>query len=182
MRAAHSGLPLLCFLSAGVDATAKPTTVNGSSLTLLFQNSLNHTENAVSPGGFIVISDVTGQSALAACRSLSEIPAIVRSLSATASQDLVDLLRFQASSGTQNFWIGDESNNSKALGFCQTVQVANNGLRFAAAPCSSRLPAVCTQSAPFSNANTRDTSAQFQIAVNSRGKRFTGWELRTDCV
>ncbi|KAF4571495.1 type-B carboxylesterase/lipase family protein [Pleurotus pulmonarius] len=175
MRAGHSGLPLLCFLSAGVAATAKPTTVNGPSLTLLFQNSLNHTENAVSPGGFIVISDVAGQSAATACQSLSETPALVRSLSATASQDLLDLLRFQASSGAQKFWIGDESNNSKALGFCQTVQVTNNGLRFAAAPCSSRLPAVCTQSAPFSNANSRDTSAQFQIVVNSRGKRFTGY-------
>lgn len=182
MRAVHFGLPVLCFLFAGVHVAAKPATVNGPSLTLLFQNSLNHTENAASPGGFIVISDVTGQSAAAACQSLSETPAIVQSLSATSSQDLVDLLRFQANSGSQKFWIGDESNNSKALGFCQTVQVTSNGLRFAAVSCSSRLPVVCTQSAPFSNANTRDTSARFQIAVNSRGKQFTGWELTTHRV
>ncbi|KAG5220135.1 alpha/beta-hydrolase [Salix suchowensis] len=142
MRAVHSGLPLLCLLSAGVDAAVKPATVNGPSLTLLFQNSLNHTENALFPGGFIVISDVTGHSAAAACHSLSENPAVARSLSAMASQDLVDLLRFQGGT-SQGFWIDDESNDSKALGFCHTVEVTNNGLRFAAAPCSSRLPAVC---------------------------------------
>lgn len=141
-------------------------------LTLLFQNSLNFTQNALLHPGLILASGhAPFTEAEAVCDSLSESLADFSSLSPGVKSDFQNLLNYQAHIGTfsseQLLWVKQSES-----AICEAVKAKN--LAVVQTSCAATLPVLCTQSAPYSNAAIRDTSLKFQISVNSLGRTFVG--------
>ena len=151
------------------------TSALASPVTLLFQNSLDYTRNAVSHPGFLLSSTPASFfSAIVICAGLSESLITIPSLNPSTKIDLQHLLNFQIHIGAlgvnSTLWISQAS-HAGALR-CQAVKAAN--LAFVRTPCNTQLPTLCTNSAPYSNSSSRDTSARWRSSVTSRGRTFTG--------
>lgn len=153
-------------------------------LTLLFQNSLNFTQNALShPGLILASSHASLVEAQAICGSLSESIADFSSLSPDVTSDFQNLLDYQVHIGTfgseQLLWV-KQSNPAT----CEAVRA--NDLAIIRTSCTATLPVLCTQSAPYSNSELQDASPRFQSSVNSQGRTFVGsvyqWSLVLLCV
>jgi hypothetical protein len=69
---------------------------------------------------------------------------------------------------TQYFWISKDASNGSCKAVDASGQVHDVG-------CSSRYPALCSQSAPVSNATWADKSSQFQIVQKVGKQRITGF-------
>jgi carboxylesterase type B len=67
----------------------------------------------------------------------------------------------------QPFWVASGKGQE-----CRSIDVRG---KTQLTPCSSKLPALCTQSAPVSNATFADTSAQFQVAQKVGKQTLTGY-------
>jgi carboxylesterase type B len=78
---------------------------------------------------------------------------------------------------SQLFWIGSTEKGCK----CQTVNVRG---KISEAKCNTKLPTLCTQSAPVSNPALDDTSAKFQVMQKIGKQWMTGvrdhfvWKFR----
>lgn len=74
-------------------------------------------------------------------------------------------------SANQQYWIAPSSTTPRAID--------GHGRIWDSSTLSphSRLPALCTQSAPFSNSSTQDASAQWQVTVHSNKEYITGYAV-----
>jgi carboxylesterase type B len=90
--------------------------------------------------------------------------------SKTASiQANLDYLKYQGKIGNSSLWVAPSGDKPQAIGLSGSL---------AAADSSQRLPVLCTQSAPFSNGTTEDTSEKWQVSVHSNNEDYTGFRDR----
>lgn len=117
---------------------------------------------------------MTFDEAVAKCNSLNE-NLINIDAAPKFSEDLTSLLSYvdyrkEYPSG-QAFWIGDKNPRQP-----RTVQLINGKLAQDSVSFGNlvKLPALCSQSAPFRPASDSDNSPDWQVSVSSLSKSFTG--------
>lgn len=144
-------------------------------LNLLFQNSLNWTENSISHPGLLLSSTPSPLlAAEEACSSLSEELATISSSHASFQQ----LLDYQIYDGAlkddQLLWIHQSSDKRSHSEKCTAVK-ANNLAETVQEDCSAKLPALCSNSAPYSNSTLADSSSRWHVSVSSEGRSYIGY-------
>lgn len=100
-----------------------------------------------------------------ACQSLGESLWASQSKVSTIQNDLDYLVYEHKSSRSQQYWI------APIRGVPSTIN-ADGEIRESSP--SKRLPVLCTQSAPYSTADTKDTNATWQISIQSNNEHITG--------
>lgn len=163
-------LPLLYFAAfiVGVAAVPSPQTLD-SSLTLLIDNDLQDTNGSASSSGLLLLEARSLKDAGEACKAVGEqlwSPELkIRNI-----QSNLNYLRHIASDlSLSKFWIASEN---------QITQAVDTNGRISQANPDTKLPVICTQSAPFSNGTSQDTSERWQIAVKSNNETLTGFRDR----
>lgn len=176
-------IPTLAFLAAF------PTVCGavGLPLTLLFQNSLNWTQSAISHPGLLLSSTPTTLiSAQDVCDSLSENLVDISDSSEAVRADYQQLLDFQiylgALSENDLLWVGQPASQwveqpaPQSVGdlILQCTALEAKSLALVSTSCSAELPVLCTNSAPYSNSTVNDTSSSWWLSVESLNRTFTG--------
>ena len=156
-------------------------------LTLLFQNSLNWTQSAISHPGLLLSSTPTTLiSAQDACDSLSEKLIDISDSSEAVRADYQQLLDFQiyidALSESDLLWVGQPTSQwveqpapqrvGESTSQCTALEAKS--LTLVSTSCSAELPALCTNSALYSNSTANDTSSSWRVSVESLDRTFTG--------
>lgn len=117
---------------------------------------------------------MTFDGALAKCNSLNEDLVDIHA-APKFSEDLTSLLSYLEFRDTypagQAFWIGGQSPRKP-----QIVQLINGKLVQSSTLFGNlaKLPALCSQSAPFRPASDSDKNPDWQLSVSSASKTFTG--------
>lgn len=105
------------------------------------------------------------QKALETCYSLGETLWSYQAGVSEIQNDL-DYLIFQGKySKSQKYWIAPVHNMPSTINANGKVQKAS---------ANTHLPALCTQSAPYSNSDSQDTSSRWQVSVRSNNEDLTG--------
>ncbi|KAF8303271.1 alpha/beta-hydrolase [Clavulina sp. PMI_390] len=173
-------LTSLALIAAAAAGSGFCAAVTSSSVSLLFQNSLNWTSNQIEhPSLLLLEAPVTQAAASSACASLSEQLVDLSSIDASSHSDFQDSLKYQIYLGTVSsssyVWVATPSSGShqSSSSLCTAAQAGS--LKTAQVSCSQKLPALCTNSAPYSISTDSDNSAKWQISTQSQGKTFTGY-------
>ncbi|KAJ5551589.1 hypothetical protein N7461_006287 [Penicillium sp. DV-2018c] len=162
----NCGLVFLCLAIAAKAVSPKSL---DSDVSIVIHNDLLETESPLANSGVIVLDARTWHEASASCEKLGE------SLWDNASggqgiRNNLDYLVYQGKySHGQRFWT---ASNRRRLSTIDT-----NG-RIHRPSAHERLPVICTQHAPYSNMTFQDTSAQWQVTVNSNNEYITGFRDR----
>lgn len=157
----------LAIIGFAAGAAAPSPASLGSSLTFLYQNDLDWTK-APEHKGAILLKAQTHAQAVASCDALGET--LLVPSGAHFSSDIRAQLAFLAFKkqfpAGQQFWV------SAAGKACRSIDAL--GLVLPSA-CSRKLPALCSQSAPFRSTDNQDTSERFHTTVTSGGRAFIGY-------
>lgn len=174
-------IALLGALIGGLGVQADPlinlvatTTFVGSGIRFLYQNDLDWTRADSpnrQPGYLLLTTPSTADEAATKCQSLGETLVASTASSDAGLQAQMNYLAFDGSyfSG-QSFWVADRN----AL----TASSADNGaasLKVSKPSSDTKLPALCTQSAPWRAANSTDTSSRCRVTTQSNGVKYTGY-------
>lgn len=180
MHGRHSMFSILLtavlFNTAHCVSSSAVSLTHSSSLTLLFQNSLNWTQNSILHQGLLLSSSLVPEAtAQQACATLSEDLADTGSESASVLSDYQNLLNFQthirALHEDQLLWVHRHTSNSH---LCTAVRAGDVAVSVRVS-CSTLLPALCTNSAPYNVFGEADTSVRWRTSVTSgQGRTFTG--------
>ncbi|KAI7773333.1 crystal protein [Diaporthe eres] len=120
--------------------------------------------------GVIVLSSRSYQDAVLGCQALSE-DLWSPELGTASNQSNLDYLVFEGKAEKDSsFWIAAQSNQTRALSASGNVTTAEPG---------QELSVLCTQSAPFANSTSSDTSAKWQVSVQSNNEELVGFRDRT---
>ncbi|KAH0281186.1 carboxylesterase family protein-like protein, partial [Aureobasidium melanogenum] len=165
LTAAVACLP---YASAAVIAPSPSALSNSqSSLTLLYQNNLNFTDD-VNHISAILLDPSTAANAATGCAALNET-LISQSTLQAYSQDFVNQLSYI-------IYAGRATQDQKWLiASGQTVEVHNNALKFAKAGPGNVLPVLCTQSSQSNMPSNAVASAASEIKVASSGNTYIGF-------
>jgi hypothetical protein len=164
-------------------ATSIPPSSNsiGSDLQILLHNDLYGNESSRQDAVIVVGTAGTHKQAERACAALSESlwtpPADVK------TADFLDYLSYQTKHGEetrqkretslrpieQRYYVAG-SGFHKA---CKSIDLASGKAR--STDCNTKLPALCTQSAPLSYVNITDMSPRRQTSVSSGKAVYNGW-------
>lgn len=146
----------------------------GSGVRFLYQNDLDwaRANSAARQAGYLILTTpLTAQDAASKCTALNEALAPTSALSDAGLQAQMSYALFERSyAGGQSFWVADR----RAF----VVTAGNDGkaaIALSQTSVETKLPALCTQSAPWNFANHTDTSAQWQVATSSNGVQFNGF-------
>ena len=122
-------------------------------------------ESQSADSGLILLTSRSWESAAVNCATLGE--QLWRPELRTASiQPNLDYLTYEAKySASQQYWIAPAKSGPRAIDGEGHIKAVNPHLD---------LPALCTQSAPFSNSTYQDTSPQWQVGVHSNNEYLTG--------
>lgn len=169
LLASIAAIGISASLAQGV-SLAGPSESVGSSITLLYQNNLNWTDDANHAGYLLLESPLSYADASKACINLGE--QLLSATGAKASQnDLVPQLQYTTYRGDfslgQGFWLADG-----------TVRLGVNALLIApSAAHTGQQPALCTQSSKGTTNGTSIASAENEVSVTSAasGNVFTGY-------
>ncbi|KAJ6044301.1 uncharacterized protein N7446_002496 [Penicillium canescens] len=143
-----------------------PESLN-SDISILIHNDLLETESPLASSGVLILDARPWNEATESCQKLGE------SLWGAYSdfngiQSNLDYLVFQGKyARSQRFW----TSTRKA----STID-ANGHINTASA--NTRLPVLCTQSAPHSNKTFQNTNSQWQVSVHSNNEHLTGFRDR----
>jgi hypothetical protein len=118
-----------------------------------------------SESGVILLEAMSLLKATEICRSLGERLWTTQSGFSTIQQDLEYLVFQRKFSRRQQYWI------APIHGVPSTIDV--NGEIRESFP-SKHLPVLCTQSAPYSTASTKDTNFTWQVTIQSNNEHITG--------
>ncbi|KAI4742692.1 carboxylesterase family protein-like protein [Aureobasidium sp. EXF-12298] len=159
-----------CLPSAFAAVIAPPSSGlsnSQSSLTLLYQNNLNFTDD-VNHISAILLDPSTVANAAAGCAALNET-LISQSALQAHSQDFVNQLSYA-------YYAGRSTQDQKwHIASGQTVEVHNNKLQFAKAGPGNVLPVLCTQSSQSNMPSNAVASASNEIKVASSGNTYVGF-------
>jgi len=122
-------------------------------------------ESPLSDSGILVLEPRTWQEATESCLKLGE--SLWRSgYSSKKIQSDLDYLVYQGKyTQSQRFWTAADHRKPSTIN-------ANGQIKSAST--NEKLPVICTQTAPYSNITFQDTSAKWQVAVNSNNEYLTG--------
>lgn len=121
--------------------------------------------------GVILLTPRSQVSASAACTELGETLWIPESKTANIQLNL-NYLTFCGNSRNQKYWIAPSETAARTIdGEGQIAEAVDSGTHL-------HLPALCTQSAPFSNITTQDDSTRWQVEVHSNNEYLTGQDLQ----
>ncbi|CAD0093555.1 unnamed protein product, partial [Aureobasidium mustum] len=138
-----------------------------SSLTLLYQNNLNFTDD-VNHISAILLDPSTAANAATGCAALNETLLSQSALQAH-SQDFIEQLSYINYAGrcTQD--------QKWHIASGQTVQLHNNVLKFGKAGVGNVLPVLCTQSSQSNMPSNAVASAANEIKIASTGNTYVGF-------
>lgn len=158
------------YFSSALAAPASTPSISNSqtSLTLLYQNNLNFTDD-VNHIGAIELDPSTAANGAVACAAINET-LLSQSAIQAHSSDFLNQLSYIIYAGRatqdQKWHIADG----------QTVQVQQNkGLKFGNAGKGNVLPVLCTQSAQSNTPSNSVATAGNEITVASTGNTFVGF-------
>ncbi|KAF4628794.1 hypothetical protein G7Y89_g9357 [Cudoniella acicularis] len=144
----------------------------GSDLTILISNDILGPQSPSADSGVILLSPRSQVSADSACKVLGET-LWAPELQTASIQSNLDYLTFEGKySADQQYWIASNATAIRAIdgkGHISDYTTFSPGLR---------LPALCTQSAPFSNISVQDDSQRWQVTVHSNNEYITGFRDR----
>lgn len=103
--------------------------------------------------------------ATASCQTLGESLWAVNSNFSNIQHDLDYLVYQHKYTRTQRYWIASVQN---------TPSTINVDGRITHASPDTHLPVLCTQSAPYSTPNSKNTNATWQVGVSSNNEHITG--------
>lgn len=113
----------------------------------------------------ILLSSRSYADAVSGCHALSEELWSPGQDPARIQRNL-DYLVYEGEAGANTqFWIASHDNHTRALSVSGSVSTAQPGLE---------LPALCSQSAPFTNISHTDTSRKWQVSVRSNDEELVG--------
>jgi hypothetical protein len=144
----------------------------GSSITHLFHNNLNWTDDANHDSFLLLNTPLSYEAAHAGCAALGESLVTTSSAQATQSDlgpELSYALYRQGVSSSQKFWLSDGVVTASAQG---------GSLEFSGKPnANTQLPAVCTQSASGTTDTTSVAASKIEINVtsSSNGNTYVGF-------
>lgn len=146
----------------------------GSGVRFLYQNDLDWTRasSASRQTGYLLLTTpVTAADAATKCKAIGETLAPTAASSNSGLKDQLNYILFDKSySSGQSFWVANQN----------TFKVSSNSnggvsVQTAKPNTSTKLPALCTQSAPWNFSNSTDTSSQWRVATQSNGVQFNGY-------
>lgn len=113
----------------------------------------------------IVLSAKSYQDAKSGCQALSE-DLWSPDLGTASIQPNLDYLVYEGrAEKDSSFWVAAQSNQTRALSASGNVTIADP---------EQELSVLCTQSAPFANSTSTDTSAKWQVSVQSNNEELVG--------
>ncbi|KAF9003261.1 Alpha/Beta hydrolase protein [Cyathus striatus] len=155
-------LALAALVALAVQVSSTPSAISiGSDLTFLFQNDLNWPTAAEHAGTVLINSPSNKAQALKSCGQLSE--SLLRTNGTFFHSDMRSLLSYlslETFQPQQQFWLDSGlSSKCSAISLLGGIETVN---------CNARLPAFCSQAAPFRPNTQTDLSPQFQVQVKSK--------------
>ncbi|KAK0621458.1 Alpha/Beta hydrolase protein [Bombardia bombarda] len=151
-----------------------------SGLTILINNDLQGSSSPYSTSGVILLSRRRSHGeAVTACQALGE-QLWSPELNTASIQTNLDYLQYQGRAGNSTtFWIAaaaaaaaaaaSTSSTARAIGVSGVITSVD---------AAQRLPALCTQTAPYSSENVQDTGPTWQVAVEANNQTLTGFRDR----
>jgi hypothetical protein len=137
----------------------------------LISFTLEGTQSTWTEAILILDNTVSNQEAALTCTALHE--SLVDPDNQSSSSRLGTILSQRVQTGSQNstqlYWV------SSANGFCRAINAAGMVVTVS---CYEELPALCTQSAPFSNSIYADNSVNWQTKVQVGNQTITGYRDR----
>jgi hypothetical protein len=116
--------------------------------------------------GVILLTPRSWESAAADCAALGE-RLWGPELKTSSIQSNLDYLTYEGIyRASQQYWISSDRFGARVINEAGCIEPAQHHLD---------LPALCTQSAPFSNSTYQDTSSKWQITVRSNNEYLTGY-------
>ena len=134
--------------------------INGSS------NMIKGPQSPSADSGVILLTSRSGASAAADCATLGEQLWAPELKTASIQPNLNYLTYENQYRASQQYWIASNSRGPRAIDGEGHVTGVSPHLH---------LPALCTNSAPFSNISYQDTSPRWQVTVHSNNEYLTGW-------
>ncbi|KAK4443943.1 Alpha/Beta hydrolase protein, partial [Podospora aff. communis PSN243] len=140
-----------------------------SDLSILISNDLQGKSSPLANSGLILLSPTSYEDALAGCIALGE-QLWSPSSNLSLVQPNLDYLLFQGKiNATARFWVQGIN-----AGF---TAIDSTGKAGQADP-ASLLPALCTQTAPYSSKGVQDTSEKWRVEVKANNQTLTGYRDR----
>jgi len=157
-------------LALSSTALAKPVVSNhGTSLTLIYQNNLNTTDDANHIGAIVLDSMSPGAGA-EACAAIGE-SLLTQAAIESHSDDFLHSLSFLSFAGYQG-----HSQQYQIEGGAVTAGEGARRLDFAQVTGNhKKLPVLCTQSSSANTASTSNATASNQLTISSSGNKYVGF-------
>ena len=169
------------FVASGLLATALASLVTaapsadsvGSDLQILLHNDLYGNESSRNDAAIVLETIQTHEQAQKACESLSE--SLWKPSSNAEDAGFLAYLNYESGSHSggrsrkQLYHVSEKGPH----GSCKSIDPSSGHIQ--PVDCRTKLPALCTQSAPLSFVNNTDTSASKQTTVTSGKAIYTGW-------
>ncbi|KAJ7054109.1 cholinesterase [Mycena amicta] len=160
-------VPLAGLLFTAVYATPSPTTV-GSDLWLVFSNDLNWPTVAAHQSA-VLLREQTHADALIACAKLNE--GLTQTNGSFFSSDISKLLSYVSletgNPQSQQYWVSGSAGHNQE---CPAISLSGDSL----VACTTKLPTLCANSAPYKVSNQTDLSPTWQVQVTSGKFAITG--------
>ncbi|KAF8148877.1 cholinesterase [Crassisporium funariophilum] len=156
-------------------ATAVPSPSSaGSDLTFLFQNDLNWPTAAEHNATILVDSPGTNAQAIKSCKVFNEN--LLTTGGVHFQSDITSLMRYLAFSTSsipgQRYWVSPDATSSLSTpSACKAISL-QDGIQ--PVSCDTQLPTFCSQSAPYRQNTETDSSAQFQVQVQTKKLNIIG--------
>ncbi|KAJ5748399.1 uncharacterized protein N7511_010095 [Penicillium nucicola] len=148
-----------CLLLWALTAKAvSPGSLN-SDISILIHNDLLETQSPLGGSGVLVLDARPWKEAKESCQKLGESLWGAHSMTKDI-QSALDYLVFQGKfSPSHRFWTSTQKSSISALA-------------------NTRLPVLCTQTAPYSNKTYQNTDSKWQVTVHSNNEYLTGFRDR----
>jgi hypothetical protein len=157
-------------LALSATVTAAPVVSNhGTSLTLIYQNNLNTTDDANHIGA-IVLDPMSASAGAAACAAIGE-SLLTRTSIESHSNDFLHSLEYLS-------YAGHQGHNQQYQIQNGAVSVGNDARRLNFARIQGRhnkLPVLCTQSSTGNTATTSNATATDRLTISSNGNTYVGY-------
>ncbi|KAI1467047.1 cholinesterase [Daldinia caldariorum] len=160
-------LPFVVF-AVGAVAAPSPQSLN-SSLTLLIDNDLQGVSSPVSNSGVLLLEARSLKHARETCEAVGEQLWSLEKGTKSIQANLDYLKYSNLDLGLSKFWIASKNQSARAVDIDGHVVQENP---------DTKLPVLCSQSAPFSNVTFQDTGEKWQVIVKSNNESLTGYRDR----
>lgn len=159
----HPSLFVTFYAAAALAAPVHNT--RGSDLTILINNDILGPDSPNADSGVILLGHQPGLNAASDCASLGETLWSPEEVSCSIQPDLDYLTYEDKYPADQLYRIASDFQQARAISGTGKIVNINP---------SEKLPALCTQTAPYSNLTFANTSAQWQVSIESNNEYLTG--------